>query len=84
MAIKLTEKNRRVRVCVQGSLGVGIFTDIPKQLNRVSILLQSMDWGSKENEEMVREYVNFGGVEYEHVVNFKEGSLRTELPQAED
>jgi len=63
LAIKLTEKNRRVRVCVQGSLGVGIFTDIPKQLNGVSILLQSMDWGSKENEEMVGDYVNFGGVE---------------------
>ena len=44
IAIKLVEQNLRVRICVQGSMGVGIFTGVPKQLNGVSKLLQMMDW----------------------------------------
>lgn len=81
MAIKLAEQNLRVRVCVQGSMGVGIFTAIPKQLNGVSTLLQRMDWGSEaggDNEGMVGDYVNFGGVGKEHVVDFKKGLSQTE------
>lgn len=76
IAIKLAEQNLRVRVCVQGSMGVGIFTAIPKQLNGVATLLQRMDWQSgpgEENEGMVGEYVNFGFVGEEHVVDFKKG-----------
>lgn len=72
MAIKLAEQNLRVRVCVQGSMGVPPFTAIPKQLNGVAALLQRMDWGSEaggENEGMVGDYVNFGGVGKEHVVD---------------
>ena len=51
VAIKLAEQNLRVRVCVQGSMGVGIFTGIPKTLSGVSTLLQRMDWQSGEGEE---------------------------------
>jgi len=72
MAIKLCEQNLRVRVCVQGSMGVGIFTGVPKQLSGVSKLLQMMDWQSgpgEENEGMVGNYLNFGFVGKEHVVN---------------
>lgn len=72
MAIKLCEQNLRVRVCVQGSMGVGIFTGVPKQLNGVSKLLQMMDWQSEEGEEnegMVGNYLNFGFVGKEHVVD---------------
>mmetsp|Transcript_28016 Transcript_28016/g.43562 ORF Transcript_28016/g.43562 Transcript_28016/m.43562 type:complete len:526 (+) Transcript_28016:137-1714(+) len=72
LAITLAEQNLRVRVCVQGSMGVGIFTAIPKQLSGVATLLQRMDWQSgegEENEGMVGTYVNFGGVGKEHVVN---------------
>ena len=72
MAIKLCEQNLRVRVCVQGSMGVGIFTGVPKQLSGVSKLLQMMDWQSEpgeENEGMVGDYLNFGFIGKEHVVN---------------
>jgi len=72
VAIKLAEQNLRVRVCVQGSMGVGIFTGTPKQLNGVSTLLQRMDWQSnagEENEGMVGDYVNFGAIGKDHVVN---------------
>ena len=77
MAIKLAEQNLRVRLCVQGSMGVGIFTGVPKQLNGVTTLLQRMDWESGaggDNEGMVGDYVNFGFVGKEHVVNFNKGS----------
>lgn len=72
LTMTLAEENLRVRVCVQGSMGVGIFTAIPKQLSGVASLLQRMDWQSgegEENEGMVGTYVNFGGVGKEHVVN---------------
>lgn len=72
VAIKLVEQNLRVRVCVQGSMGVGIFTGVPKQLGGVSKLLQMMDWQSNEGEEnegMVGNYMNFGNIGAEHVVN---------------
>jgi len=72
IAIRVAEQNLRIRVCVQESMGVGIFTGTPKQLNGVARLLRTMDWQSgagEENEGMVGEYVNFGGVGKEHVVN---------------
>ena len=53
-------------------MGVGIFTAVPKQLNGVARLLQMMDWQAEEgeaNEGMVGNYLNFGGVGKEHVVN---------------
>jgi len=50
VAIQLAEQNLRVRVCVQGSMGQGIFTGVPKQLSGVHKLLQMMDWESEEGE----------------------------------
>eukprot|EP00578_Thalassiosira_sp_NH16_P031369 CAMPEP_0181081364 /NCGR_PEP_ID=MMETSP1071-20121207/3063_1 /TAXON_ID=35127 /ORGANISM="Thalassiosira sp., Strain NH16" /LENGTH=270 /DNA_ID=CAMNT_0023162907 /DNA_START=1016 /DNA_END=1828 /DNA_ORIENTATION=- len=87
MAIKLAEQNLRVRVCVQGSMGVGIFTGVPKQLNGVHTLLQRMDWQSgpgEENEGMVGDFVNFGFVGKEHVVNFNRGEGDTPDTQQDD
>jgi adenylate kinase len=72
ISIRLIEQNLRVRICVQGSMGVGIFTGVPKQLGGVSKLLQMMDWQSgegQENEGMVGDYLNFGNVGAEHVVD---------------
>jgi adenylate kinase len=72
IAITLAEENLRVRVCVQGSMGVGIFTGIPKQLSGVARLLQAMDWQSgpgEINEGMVGEYIRFGEVGPQHVLN---------------
>jgi len=72
IAIRLVTENLKVRVCVQGSMGVGIFTGVPKQLGGVAKLLQLMDWQSgpgEENEGMVGSYLNFGAIGKEHVVN---------------
>jgi hypothetical protein len=77
IAIRLAEENLRVRVCVQGSMGVGIFTGVPKQLSGVSRLVQMMDWQSASgeiNEGMVGEYVRFGGVGPSHVLNTTKGT----------
>jgi adenylate kinase len=70
--MRLVEQNLRVRICVQGSMGVGIFTAVPKQLNGVSKILQMMDWQSEEgedNEGVVGTYLNFGNIGKEHVVD---------------
>ncbi len=72
IAISLAEQNLRVRICVQGSMGVGIFTGMPKQLSGIPVLLQRMDWQSgigEENEGMVGNYINFGAIGKEHVVD---------------
>jgi adenylate kinase len=89
IAIKLAEQNLRVRVCVQGSMGVGIFTGIPKQLTGVHTLMQRMDWQSgpgEENEGMVGDYINFGYIGKEHVVNYKSdsGDNTAEIQQQDD
>jgi adenylate kinase len=87
IAIKLAEQNLRVRVCVQGSMGVGIFTGVPKQLNGVHTLLQRMDWESEpgeENEGMVGNYVRFGNIGKEHVVNAKKSEKEDEPDVEQD
>lgn len=87
IAIKLAEQNLRVRVCVQDSMGTGIFTGIPKQLNGVHTLLSRMDWQSEageENEGMVGDYVNFGHVGRDHVINFKKGKRDEPDTQQDD
>lgn len=64
------ESKKRTRICVQGSMGVGIFTGVPKQLSGVAKLLQMMDWQSNEGElceGIVGDYVRFGAVGSEHV-----------------
>lgn len=72
ITIRLAEENLRVRVCVQGSMGVGIFTGMPKQLSGVARLLQAMDWQTdvgEINEGMVGDYVRFGEIGKQHVLN---------------
>ena len=72
VATTLAEQNLRVRVCVQQSMGVGIFTGVPKPLSGLSQLLPRMDWQAgpgEANEGMLGNYVNFGGVGKEHVMN---------------
>jgi len=84
VSITLAEQNLRVRVCVQGSMGVGIFTGTPKQLNGASTLLQRMDWQSgkgETNEGMVGNYVNFGAIGREHVVNAHTDSEGNQVEQ---
>lgn len=64
------ESDLKVRVCVQQSMGVGIFTGVPKQLSGVARLVQAMDWQSGPGElyeGIVGENVCFGAVGPEHV-----------------
>ena len=66
------EERLRVRICVQSSMGVGIFTGIPKQLSGVMKLLQMMDWQSDVgecNEGIIGDYVRFGAIGPDHVMN---------------
>lgn len=70
ISVQLAQAKKRVRVCVQGSMGVGIFTGLPKQLTGVATLLQRMDWQTGPGElyeGIVGEYVRFGAVGAEHV-----------------
>ena len=71
IATKLACSGLRVRVCVQGPMGRGVFVGLPLSLNGVRKLLELMDWqsGPGENlEGMVAEpgepeaYVRFGAV----------------------
>ena len=65
-------------------MGVGIFTGVPKQLNGVATLLQRMDWESEEgeqNEGMVGDYIRFGAIGKEHVVNTHTDADGNEIKQ---
>ena len=42
--------NKRVKVCIQGSLGEGIFTGMPLMLSGLRKTLESMDWQSGEGQ----------------------------------
>jgi adenylate kinase len=84
IVIKLAEQNLRVRLCVQGSMGVGIFTGLPKQLMGVAKLFELMDWQSEEGEEnegMVGSFLNFGAIGKEHVVNAHTAEDGTKVEQ---
>lgn len=57
-------------------MGVGIFTGVPKSLNGVNKLLQMMEWQSgegEENEGMIGNYINFGAIGKDHVVDAHTG-----------
>jgi adenylate kinase len=87
VTIGLAEENLRVRLCVQGSMGAGIFTGLPKQLSGVSKLMQLMDWESEEgetNEGMVGTFVNFGNIGAEFVVNEQRDVDGTTITQHQD
>jgi len=58
----IDETGKRVRICVQGPMGEGIFAGLPLSLNGVRKLLQLMDWGSQGEELMADDYVRFGAV----------------------
>ena len=47
---------KRVRICVQGSMGAGVFQALPLSLNGVMRILEMMDWGEAE------EFITRGGV----------------------
>eukprot|EP00611_Tribonema_gayanum_P001151 TRINITY_DN10860_c0_g2_i7.p2 TRINITY_DN10860_c0_g2~~TRINITY_DN10860_c0_g2_i7.p2 ORF type:complete len:422 (-),score=158.11 TRINITY_DN10860_c0_g2_i7:150-1415(-) len=63
MATGLADEGKRVKVCVQGSMGVGIFTGLPLSLSGTRAIMERMDWG----EGYVGASVNFGKVGAEFV-----------------
>jgi adenylate kinase len=42
--------NKRVRICIQGSLGEGIFTGLPLMLSGMRKTLEAMDWQSGQGQ----------------------------------
>ncbi|KAJ7295642.1 hypothetical protein O6H91_03G008700 [Diphasiastrum complanatum] len=46
LAFTFANDGKRVKVCVQGSMGEGIFTGMPLQLAGTRRILEAMDWGS--------------------------------------
>ena len=87
VAVKLAQSNKRVRICVQRSMGVGIFTGLPKQLNGVAKLLQMMDWQSDPGElyeGILEHHVRFGAVGADHVLNEVRDSSSGNVTQHQD
>lgn len=56
MATALAEDGKRVRVCVQGSMGTGVFQALPLSLNGIMRILELMDWGEAE------EFISLGSI----------------------
>ena len=44
IAMKLAADGKKVRVCVQGSMGTGVFQALPLSLNGIMRILELMDW----------------------------------------
>ncbi|KAH8967000.1 hypothetical protein BDL97_03G054900 [Sphagnum fallax] len=59
LAFTFANDGKRVRVCVQGSMGEGIFSGIPLQLAGVRRMLEVMDWGSYDAKGT---FINIGAV----------------------
>ena len=48
VAMALAADGKRVRVCVQGSMGQGVFQGLPLSLSGVARILDMMDWGDAD------------------------------------
>eukprot|EP00897_Mesotaenium_endlicherianum_P000455 jgi/Mesen1/1040/ME000122S00040 len=59
LAFAFARDGKRVRVCVQGPMGEGIFTGMPLQLSGVRRILEMMDWG---DHGAAGKYINLGAV----------------------
>ncbi|CAM9509356.1 unnamed protein product, partial [Phaeothamnion confervicola] len=45
MVLGLADSGLRVKVCIQGSMGEGIFTGLPLSLSGMRTIMERMDWG---------------------------------------
>ena len=48
LACQLAADGKRVAVCVQPSMGTGVFTAMPMMLNGIRRIMDAMDWGEGE------------------------------------
>jgi adenylate kinase len=56
MATALAADGKKVKVCVQGAMGAGVFQGLPLSLSGVKRIMTSMDWGD------AAEFVSIGAV----------------------
>eukprot|EP00899_Mesostigma_viride_P011983 jgi/Mesvir1/20786/Mv07896-RA.1 len=59
VAFALADDGKRVRVCVQQSMGTGVFQGLPLALNGVRKIMELMDWGA---EGGFAEFVRLGAI----------------------
>lgn len=59
LAFTFANDGKRVKVCVQGSMGEGIFSGMPLQLAGTRRLLEVMDWGEYEAK---KNFINVGSI----------------------
>eukprot|EP00959_Pyramimonas_sp_CCMP1952_P423793 8877347-Pyramimonas_sp.AAC.1 len=60
---ELVQDGKKVKICVQGSMGQGVFQGLPLSLAGVRRIMEAMDWG----EDMLGNFVNLGEVGPEEV-----------------
>ncbi|KAH7421061.1 hypothetical protein KP509_13G038800 [Ceratopteris richardii] len=59
LAFSFARDGKRVKVCVQGSMGAGIFAGMPLQLAGTRRMLEVMDWGEYESKGT---FINIGSI----------------------
>ncbi|TVU42380.1 hypothetical protein EJB05_08782, partial [Eragrostis curvula] len=59
LSLSFADDGKRVKVCVQGSMGQGAFAGIPLQLAGTRKILEYMDWGDYDAKGT---FINFGAV----------------------
>ncbi|MCO5584532.1 hypothetical protein L7F22_038460 [Adiantum nelumboides] len=66
LAFSFASDGKRVKVCVQGSMGAGIFAGMPLQLAGTRRMLEVMDWGEYESKGT---FINVGSIGANHVTD---------------
>eukprot|EP00241_Pyramimonas_parkeae_P006930 CAMPEP_0114252044 /NCGR_PEP_ID=MMETSP0058-20121206/15613_1 /TAXON_ID=36894 /ORGANISM="Pyramimonas parkeae, CCMP726" /LENGTH=326 /DNA_ID=CAMNT_0001365925 /DNA_START=170 /DNA_END=1151 /DNA_ORIENTATION=+ len=68
IANKLANEGLQVKVCVQGSMGQGVFTALPLSLSGVRRIMELMGWGVDEDgSEMLDKKIFLGAIGAEEV-----------------
>ncbi|KAH9608074.1 hypothetical protein KSS87_016515 [Heliosperma pusillum] len=65
IALSYADDGKRVKVCVQGSMGEGSLTGMPLQLAGTRKILEYMDWGDYDAKETFIKIGSIGGKEVE-------------------
>eukprot|EP00244_Chara_vulgaris_P008985 TRINITY_DN3685_c0_g1_i3.p1 TRINITY_DN3685_c0_g1~~TRINITY_DN3685_c0_g1_i3.p1 ORF type:complete len:532 (-),score=110.45 TRINITY_DN3685_c0_g1_i3:227-1798(-) len=60
IAFTFAQDGKRVKVCIQGAMGEGIFSGMPLALAGTRRLMENMDWG--DDEDVLQNFICFGAV----------------------
>ncbi|CAM9729961.1 unnamed protein product [Chrysoparadoxa australica] len=74
VTLGLVDSGKKVKVCIQGSMGEGIFTGMPLSLSGMRVIMERMDWGTDldpETKTVLEGRVAFGAVGEEEVTKDK-------------